>query len=468
MEDNVSVILFYNNSDKSKSNLSKDEKKKQEEITRVEMPEKKVVHTGTKFFKVLGLPTFNENDQLTDDSISLDKVKYWYGLLAFPIMAFGVLYIFIITLIPYQNQIENPSAWYELAFLVALYPLMFTIDAIIQCYYTFKAEYMVSLLSLLRLYVPTALLGVVPYCVSMTIWLFVLEFNPPLPLTPMVLNLGVITFVSKLWLDISAENKKKGDRKRIFLFLMSLVYLTFVYFTYNGINVMKEMLPPTFEWFVAIVLPILRELHSFVGSKLLLKSKPICPDVMIFQLYMGIKCFHEFYVVLFLASVQLSTVYSILGIEFVLHIYSCYQIIVSFKKINDATVAIASKKMVEMKKTLSRLLLDETLEVFVPFCYLVTFLTAYYGPNAFILGNIRNNYWDFVAVEDVGKTIAVGFQMFGIDVGITVFTALILNIFCKISLFDEFCKLMKTYWSWMAVRIALILFRVSLANSFIL
>ena len=123
--------------------------------------------------------------------------------------------------------------------------------------------------------------------------------------------------------------------------------------------------------------------------------------------------------------------------------------------------------MVEMKKTLSRLVLDETLEVFVPFCYLVTFLTAYYGPNAFILGNIRNNYWDFVAVEDVGNTVAVGFQMFGIDVGITVFTALILNIFCKISLFDEFCKLMKTYWSWMAVRIALILFRVSLACFFI-
>ena len=466
MEDNISVISSENSAAKSDLDLSnKHQKLKEREVLDIPIPKNKYVHPGAKFFQLLGLPTFDADVKLVEDSTLIEKVKFWYGLLAFPATAFGIVYVFIITLIPYRNQIYHPSSWYELAILVALYPLMFTIDAIIQCYYTFNAEYMVSFSSMLRLYIPTALLGLIPYCVSIVIWTFVLEFNPPLPITPMVLNLGVITFVSKLYLDVVAKNKEKGDRKRIVIFLMSLVYLTFVFFTYNGINIMKEMMPPTFEWLVAIVLPIIREIHSFVGSKLLLKSKPLSPDVMLFQLYMGIKCFHEFYVVLFLASVQLTTVYTILGIEFILHVYSCFTIIVSYKKIAEARMNMENaRKMVEIRKTLSRLVLDETLEIFVPFCYLVTFLSAYYGPNAFILGNIRNDYWDFVAVEDVGNVVAVGFQMFGIDVGITLFTAATLYAFCKISLFDEFCKLMKTYWSWMGIRIALILFRVRIRD----
>ena len=157
----------------------------------------------------------------------------------------------------------------------------------------------------------------------------------------------------------------------------------------------------------------------------------------------------------------MTTVYSILGIEFLLHIYSCYKIIISYKRIGESPTTINNEKLLETRKTLSRLVLDETLEIFVPFCYLVTFLSAYYGPNAFILGNIRNDYWDFVAVKDFGNTFAVGLQMFGIDVGITFITGVILKIFCKISLFEQFCKLIKTYWSWMAIRISLILFRVS-------
>ena len=459
-ENDVSVIAtecWVIENDKT----SNDQEQENKNPAKAAQTHKKYVHPATKVFQFLGLPTFDADGKLTDESTLLEKVSYWNGLLAFPTMIFGVVYTFIITLIPYRNQLEYPSFWFELAFLVALYPLMFTIDAIIQCYYTFKAEYMVSFPSLCRLYIPTALIGVLPYCVSMAIWTAVLGLNPPLPLTPIVLNLGVITFAVKLWIDVSTKNKKFGDRKRIFIFLMSIIYLTFVYFTYSGISVMKEMLPPTFEWLVSIILPILRECHSFVGGKLLLKSKPCYPDVMLFQLYMGIKCFHEFYIVLFLASIQMTTVYSILGIEFLLHIYSCYKIIISYKRIGESPTTINNEKLLETRKTLSRLVLDETLEIFVPFCYLVTFLSAYYGPNAFILGNIRNDYWDFVAVKDFGNTFAVGLQMFGIDVGITFITGVIWKIFCKISLFEQFCKLIKTYWSWMAIRISLILFRVS-------
>ena len=61
------------------------------------------------------------------------------------------------------------------------------------------------------------------------------------------------------------------------------------------------------------------------------------------------------------------------------------------------------------------LVLCEILEILVPLVYLSTFLIAYYGPNANILGNIRNEYWHYHAVDDVGRLMATVLQMFFID-----------------------------------------------------
>ena len=115
----------------------------------------------------------------------------------------------------------------------------------------------------------------------------------------------------------------------------------------------------------------------------------------------------------------------------------------------------------ELNDALAGLVLGESLEIFVPFSYLLTFLSAYYGPNAFILGNIRNSYWDYSEVDDVAAVIIVTLKMFSIDLGIGIVTGLILLLFCRINFLQEFCKFLKTYWAWIALRIGAMLIRVS-------
>ena len=39
------------------------------------------------------------------------------------------------------------------------------------------------------------------------------------------------------------------------------------------------------------------------------------------------------------------------------------------------------------------LLLAESSEIVLPLAYLLCFTAAFYGPNAFQLGNVRNSYW---------------------------------------------------------------------------
>ena len=47
------------------------------------------------------------------------------------------------------------------------------------------------------------------------------------------------------------------------------------------------------------------------------------------------------------------------------------------------------------------LILGESLEIIIPIAYLICFVIAYFGPNAEILGNVRNDYWQFKSVDDI-------------------------------------------------------------------
>ena len=100
------------------------------------------------------------------------------------------------------------------------------------------------------------------------------------------------------------------------------------------------------------------------------------------------------------------------------------------------------------------LALTEILEILVPLAYTVTFLVAYYGPNSDVLGGIKNNYWQYKAVEDASNVLITIFQMFCFDVASAVIGGFLLWKFSRINLLNEFCKTVTTYWPLIALRIA--------------
>lgn len=417
---------------------------------------------GVKFIQALGLPTFGSENEDILDIIPTTKVSYWNGLYAIPAVFLGVTFSFIFTLIPYQNTLKFPSYWYEIAMLIPLIFVLFLVDAILQCYYCFKTDYMFSIRSFLRVGIPTGLMAVVPYLILLLIWTMVWNYNPPLPHSEAPQLLGVITFVSGLAMEIYAKNKKEGDVKRILWFVLQFPYLgPGLQITYTGLELLTNALPSQLQWIIAFLLPALREFHIMIVHKILMKARPCSNEIILFGVDMGIQSYHSFWVTLFLVKVTDVTVYLILGIEFLLHLYSCYQIFKIQKQITTSDGNDTEDRRKEMSESIAGLILGESLEVFVPFSYLITFFSAYYGPNAYILGNIRNSYWEFKAVDDVGAVVIVTLKMLGIDFGICVVTGLILWIFCRINFFQEFCKIMKTYWAWFALRIAAMLVRVN-------
>ena len=111
---------------------------------------------------------------------------------------------------------------------------------------------------------------------------------------------------------------------------------------------------------------------------------------------------------------------------------------------------------------LSKLILTEMMEVIIPFTYIVTIVIAYHGPNAEILGNIGNDYWQYSSIDDLGQLILSVLLMAIVDF----FSALIIGYWlwkvCSIDFLRESCCLIGDIWEVPTLIIANFLNYVSL------
>ena len=105
----------------------------------------------------------------------------------------------------------------------------------------------------------------------------------------------------------------------------------------------------------------------------------------------------------------------------------------------------------EEKDNIRELVLNEKVEFVTPIAYLLCFLTAYFGPNAEILGTVKFGAWHYSIVDDVGKLMGNMAVLFIIDFLSGVISGILLMIFCKINIFTILLELQKEFWLYMAV-----------------
>ena len=87
-----------------------------------------------------------------------------------------------------------------------------------------------------------------------------------------------------------------------------------------------------------------------------------------------------------------ATLYILIATDFIINNYFAVMTWRAKKNITE-------KSLQKLKKSVQILVLAESLEIIIPLAYLLCFVIAYYGPNAEILGNIKNGYWQYQEIS---------------------------------------------------------------------
>ena len=103
---------------------------------------------------------------------------------------------------------------------------------------------------------------------------------------------------------------------------------------------------------------------------------------------------------------------------------------------------------------ISKLALAELTEGMTPIVYAVGVFMAYFGVNGTILGNVKNGYWGYRPIGDIEYLFQLMLLLFGVDVLSMLANSVILSYLTNVILFREFCRIMKKYWHFIAMRFA--------------
>ena len=117
------------------------------------------------------------------------------------------------------------------------------------------------------------------------------------------------------------------------------------------------------------------------------------------------------------------------------------------------------------RENLEELIMTERIESVIPFTYLLTFLMAYYGPNAEILGNIKLTiqYQSIADIEDYIKNLL---KLLVIDFSSFATNGILLWITCKINVFKVLQKVQAQFWLIMTIQEAFLFFEVKFNYTF--
>ena len=126
----------------------------------------------------------------------------------------------------------------------------------------------------------------------------------------------------------------------------------------------------------------------------------------------------------------------ILSADFGINIFFCAEILWYIKNPSEKN---EKRKEIAM----CTMIINETVEFIMPIIYSICLLMAYFGPNAEVIGNVKNGMWQFVAIEDINVTYFWLAVMFLVDVGSTIITTGALQIWGKLNVIKSCIQMQK-------------------------
>ena len=396
---------------------------------------------------------------MKSDIVQPVTISYWNGLYLIVILAISILMTSILTLIPRQNSVLYPIYWYEIALMyIFVLPANAAFTHILELFIYLNITELASIKLGLKYFLGTSLVMGIPYLGGYLIWTIILGNNHPLPFLALITYFtSWILFFPLIWISIPSELRAKKDmRMKIRSYFLYQSMWIFIQLQLTALGQIFQMLSAGLwpQWIMALLIPSCRAFNTKLLEKLVYRMAGPDNQTADVLLAAAVDMYFGLFVAILLASASELTVYCILGVDFLLHLRSCFGVVKLHKKIQNSQVGEADEMKQNMDKAVENLLLSEIIEGLIPLSYAASFATAYYGPNATMIGNVRSNYFDFKEVDNIDYLFLTMVQMFAVDIVGMLVTAIVLWFYGKRNLLYEVCKVMKKYWIILAIKLA--------------
>ena len=390
-----------------------------------------------------------------------DKIPSKVALYGFGGVVLGILCNCITTLIPMHNVIEQPEYFLESILVAAP-----GIPVYVGQMQTFLRYWMnTSCLSTLKNFSFTALFCVI-YGISINvpiylIWSGVYGYPFPMPFHTFLKATTMMFFAFLvLWYQFPLQHRRNKNFKRRFRYFIYSVLLNYVQnFEYNILGRIFSNVATERQWILAALLPLVREVNVWMHLKVVGKAAGTNDDSsVIISSSHNINTRHTVFLTVMLGTeaTDLSS-WILLGEDFLINTYLAAKIIwIKKRRMNS------DKNDKEMFECLFTLTINELVEIVVPLAFLICFLTAYYGPNAELIGNVKSTYFHFKPIESIDKFINSIVLLLIVDFLGLVLTIFVLWYLCQVNFLRAYMVMQQEFWPVITVVTVFNMYMVSL------
>ena len=361
-----------------------------------------------------------------------------------------------VILIPQHDGVLFPEYWYELMINTNLtYNLGWTLALFYDIQMILNMSSMVSKWSPVKVFLISSLSFDIIYCILYCTWTYGLKYNYPVPFSNIALYISSGIYFVTIWYQFPKNVRdSKTEGMKIKSFLLLYIYTVVITLQFSALRKLFVKISPHLQWITAIVLPLLRYLNEKLMNLLGRRAAGAEKLHVKANFSISMNVYSSMFIAIAIGSLTTPlTSYCILGVDFLLNLYSCISIIRTHRRIDPQHLNSRNLETQKMDEV-TMLVLTEIVEVLAPMLYILTFLIAYNGPNAKILGGIKNSYWNFDAVEDFGTVLSGVGLMFVFDIFFGLVSGIILWNFAEVNMLKQYCTTLKKFWPIITLRLA--------------
>lgn len=359
------------------------------------------------------------------------------------IFIFAIAMSALITVLPQHDVIRYPEFWYEpiIPIVLSYTPIVSAITCV-ESYVVMNVDTILSWRAFLKHFAANASGFLVPYLLIYLIWTQYLGFRHPMPFIGGVsLVIAYVARGTSMWFLFPSDLRvdEKRFRRRLLAYLSLFPLNILMRMGYDIITSIFIMVPTNMQWCIGVFLPLMRLFYTWINTKIAYVAAGGKQYAVKHAMMCRVVNTHSFTLAHLLGSgVTSTTSYIVIFFDGLSHIWSCAKIIKLSKK--KCFLAKAT-----LNEELTCLTIKEFLKVLIPAIYGISFLIAYYGPNANILGNIQNDYWQYEKIHNIYEKLFRILTLFFIDATRGVILSLVLWLFCGINAYKRYCYVLDHY-----------------------